>query len=101
LNTANTSRYNEALALTNQALALDPNNARAAQVRDRLKIELSRASPSMTEAASEQEYVRAVREFQQGNNILAMSIIQRLLQNPANANNVRYNELRRRIEATM
>jgi hypothetical protein len=101
LATSNTARYNEALSLANQAIALDPTNVIAAQLRDRVQIIMARASTYLSGAEAEQEYIRAVREFQMGNNIVAMTIVQRLLQNPANANNVRYNELRRRIQATM
>jgi hypothetical protein len=98
------SRYEEILALANRALELDPTNTVAAQVKDSVQIAINNRSAAATlasDAAGEQEYLRALREYTQGNNILAMSIVQRLLQNPAYRDNVRFNELRRRIASTM
>jgi hypothetical protein len=98
------SRYEEVLSLANRALELDPANTVAARVRDNVRIAINNMNASailVSDAAAEQEYLRALREYTQGNNILAMSIIQRLLQNPAYQNNIRFNELRRRISATM
>ncbi|MDR3301879.1 MAG: hypothetical protein LBT01_05015 [Spirochaetaceae bacterium] len=95
------AQYEEALSLVQRALELDPTNTRAGQVRDRVQVAIGSSGSLVSDTASEQEYLRAVREFQQGNGILAMSIVERLLQNPVNRGNVRINELRRRIAATL
>jgi hypothetical protein len=95
------ARYAEALSLARRALILDPGNSVAAQTADRLQISQSADAVLVADTAGEQDYFRAVREFQQGNGILAMSIVERLLQNPANRNNVRINALRRRIQSSL
>jgi hypothetical protein len=95
------SQFEEALELVRRAQQLDPANTLAGLVMDNIQVAIGSAGSFVSDTASEQDYFRAVREFQQGNGILAMSIVERLLQNPANRGNVRINELRRRIAATL
>ncbi|GMO18203.1 MAG: hypothetical protein Pg6A_04940 [Termitinemataceae bacterium] len=59
----------------------------------------SRAATIISDSNAEQEYMLAVMEFQQGRTLNALARIQRLLRNPANKNNQRFNELLRRINA--
>ncbi|MDR0410223.1 MAG: hypothetical protein LBH18_07525 [Spirochaetaceae bacterium] len=93
------SQYPLVLENVNEALRLNPNNALAMQVKDRVQVAMG--SASAVDSQTEQEYMRAVRELQNGNNLLALSIVQRLLQRPENRDSVRLNELRRRIESSM
>jgi hypothetical protein len=95
------SQYAGVLDLVNQALQLNPNNALAMQIKDRVQLAIGSGNVVVSDQATEQEYLRAVREFQQGNNILALSIVRRLLQNQNNKNDERINALYKRISATM
>lgn len=98
--------YAEASRLAGEALRLNPNDSSAASLLDRIRLSSAReaenrASAVVADQAAEQEYLLAVREFQQGRSLTAYTIIRRLLQRPANQNNTRFNELLRRISATM
>jgi hypothetical protein len=93
------SQYQLVLENVNEALRLNPNNTFAMQLKDRVQIAMG--GTQSIDRYTEQEYIRAVREFQNGNNLLALSIIQRLLQRPENRNSVRLNELLQRIQSSM
>jgi hypothetical protein len=93
------SQYPLVLENVNEALRLNPNNTLAMQLKDRVQVAMG--SAQAVDSYTEQEYIRAVREFQNGNNLLALSIVQRLLQRPENRNSVRLNELLQRIQSSM
>jgi TolA-binding protein len=93
------SQYPLVLENVNEALRLNPNNTLAMQIKDRVQVAMGGAQTA--DSYTEQEYLRAVRELQDGNNLLALSIVQRLLQRSENRNSVRLNELLRRIQANM
>jgi hypothetical protein len=93
------SQYPLVLENVNEALRLNPNNTLAMQLKDRVQVAMG--SAQTVDSYTEQEYIRAVREFQSGNNLLALSIVQRLLQRPENRNSVRLNELLQRIQSSM
>jgi hypothetical protein len=50
---------------------------------------------------SQDEYTKAVQEFQRGNTLNALAIVQQLLQNPKNRNSTLILELQRRIESVL
>ena len=93
------SQYPLVLENVNEALRLNPNNTLAMQLKDRVQVAMGSAQAA--DSYTEQEYIRAVTEFQSGNNLLALSIVQRLLQRPENRNSVRLNELLQRIQSNM
>jgi hypothetical protein len=93
------SQYPLVLENVNEALRLNPNNTLAMQIKDRVQVAMG--SVQAADSYTEQEYLRAVSELQNGNNLLALSIVQRLLQRPENRNSVRLNELLRRIQSSM
>jgi DNA-directed RNA polymerase subunit F len=93
------SQYPLVLENVNEALRLNPNNTLAMELKDRVQVAMG--SGQSADTYTEQEYIRAVRELQNGNNLLALSIIQRLLQRPENRNSVRLNELLQRIQSNM
>jgi hypothetical protein len=93
------SQYPLVLENVNEALRLNPNNTLAMQLKDRVQVAMGSAQAA--DSYTEQEYIRAVSEFQSGNNLLALSIVQRLLQRSENRNSVRLNELLQRIQSSM
>ncbi|MDR2490363.1 MAG: hypothetical protein LBD20_03065 [Spirochaetaceae bacterium] len=97
----NPAQHAAALDLVNEALRINPNSTLAMSVKDRLQVAMSRQNVAVIDRTTEQEYIRAVSELQRGNTIIAMSIVQKLLQNPNNRNSVKINELLRRIEAML
>ncbi|MDR1898579.1 MAG: hypothetical protein LBQ55_01065, partial [Treponema sp.] len=94
-----TVQFEVALTQLDQALQLNPNNTLAMSLKDRLQSQ--RGGGGGLDTASEAEYQRAVRELQQGRSLVALSIVQQLLQNPQNRNSVRILELQRRIQSVL
>jgi hypothetical protein len=94
-----TVQFEVALTQLDQALRLDPNNTLAMSLKDRLKSQMG--GGGSLDTASEAEYQRAVRELQQGRPLVALSIVQQLLQNPQNRTSVRILELERRIQSVL
>jgi hypothetical protein len=95
------SQRKQALDLINESLRLNPNSTLAMNIKDRLQVAIARQNAAVIDRSTEQDYLRAVSELQRGNTIIALSIVQRLLQNPANQNSTKIRNLQRRIEAMM
>lgn len=93
-------QFEVALRQLNEALTLDPNNSQAQTLKDRVQTELGGGNIVLSSAA-EGEYQRAVRELQQGNNLVALAIVQQLLQDPRNRSSTRILELQRRIQSIL
>jgi tetratricopeptide (TPR) repeat protein len=95
------SQFPVALEQLNQALLLNPGNNQAMVLKDRVLTELGGDSSVVLSSAAEREYQRAVQELQQGNTLVAMTIVRQLLQDPQNRNSTRILELQRRIESIL
>jgi hypothetical protein len=95
------SQFPVALEQLNQALLLNPGNNQAMSLKDRVLTELGGGGSVVLSSTAEREYQRAVQELQQGNTLVAMSIVRQLLQDPQNRNSTRILELQRRIESIL
>ncbi|GHT50404.1 hypothetical protein FACS1894102_5900 [Spirochaetia bacterium] len=95
------SQFPTVLDNVNEALRLNPNNVLALQLKDQVQTAMGTAAVSPDDIYTEQEYIRAVTALQNGQKILAMSIVERLMQMPRNRDSVRIKNLRQRIEASM
>jgi TolA-binding protein len=93
-------QFEVALRQINEALTLNPNNSRAMSLKDRVQTELGGGNIVLSSAA-EGEYQRAVRELQQGNTLVALAIVQQLLQDTRNRSSTRILELERRIQSIL
>jgi hypothetical protein len=69
-------------------------------IKDRLQTRMGGGGASLN-TASEAECQRAVQELQQGRPLVALSIVEQLLQNPQNQHSVRILELKRRIQSVL
>ena len=96
-----TTLYEVALTQINEAIALNPENTDAARVKDRLLNRMSVPGAIVLSSQDEDEYQRAVRELQAGNNLVAMAVVERLMQNPRNRNITKLIELQRRIQSVL
>jgi hypothetical protein len=92
------SQYEAALTQINEAITLNPNNADATRIKDRLLTRMTVPGATVLNSQDEAEYQRAVRELQQGNYLVAMTVARRILDNPRNRNITKVLELQRRIE---
>jgi len=95
------TQYEVAVAQINEAIALNPENIEATLVKDRLLTRMSAPGAIVLNSQDESNYQRAVRELQSGNNLMAMAIVERLLQNPNNRNVIKLIELQRRIQSVL
>jgi hypothetical protein len=95
------AQFPVALEQLNQALLLNPSNNLAMSLKDRVQTELGGGGSVVLSSAAEREYQRAVQELQQGNTLVAMTIVRQLLQDTKNRNSTRILELQRRIESIL
>ncbi|MEJ5189647.1 MAG: hypothetical protein WHT84_10590, partial [Breznakiellaceae bacterium] len=95
------SQFPVALEQLNEALKLNPNSEEAITLKDRIQAEVGGQAVVVLSSAAEREYQRAVQELQNGNTIVALSIVQQLLQDPKNRNVPKLRELERRIQARL
>ena len=99
---ANTrSQFPVALAQLNEALKLNPNNEQAVSLKDRIQTDVGGQATVVLSSAAEREYQRAVQELQNGNTIVALAIVEQLLQDPKNKNSTKLVELQKRIQSRL
>lgn len=95
------AQFPAALEQLNEALRLNPNNEQAGLLKDKIQTDVGGQASVVLSSAAEREYQRAVQEYQQGNTIVALSIVEQLLQDPRNRNSNRILELQRRIQSRL
>jgi tetratricopeptide (TPR) repeat protein len=95
------TQYEVALEQINEAIRLNPDNADAARVKDRLLNRMSVPGAIVLTREDEEDYQRAMRELQAGNNLVAFALVERLMQNPRNRNITKLIELQRRIQSVI
>jgi tetratricopeptide (TPR) repeat protein len=97
------TQFEVALAQINEAIALNPDSTEAMQVKDRLLNRMNMNDPAnvVLNSQDEAEFQRAQRELSVGNDLVALSIVNRLLQNPTNRNVYKLIELQRRIQSVL
>jgi tetratricopeptide (TPR) repeat protein len=86
-----------AVSLLEQAVDLNPDNDRAKFLLDQLRIRLGGEATVALTTADEQRYRRAETLFSQGRPLQALSIVERLLDEPENQAYPPLVDLRRRI----
>ena len=101
LDANNTAQFEVALTQINEAITLNPENTQATIVKDRLLARISRPSAVVMSSQDETAYNQALMEYQQGNLIMALAIVQRLLRNPQYRNISKIVELERRVQALL
>ncbi|MDR0450229.1 MAG: hypothetical protein LBH26_03090, partial [Treponema sp.] len=94
-------QFEVALRQLNEALTLNPNNTQAMALKDQIQTEMGESGNIVLSSAAEGEYQRAVRELQQGNTLVALAIVEQLLQDPRNRTSTRILELERRIHSIL
>jgi tetratricopeptide (TPR) repeat protein len=94
-------QFEVALRQLNEALALNPNNTQAMTLKDQLQIRMSGTETVVIDSRSEAEYQRAVMELQRGNPLVALAIVEQLLQDSRNRSSTRILELQRRIQSRL
>ncbi|HON14452.1 MAG TPA: hypothetical protein PK897_10025, partial [Treponema sp.] len=85
----------------NEALKLNPNNEQAISLKDRIQTDVGGQATAVLSSAAEREYQRAVQELQNGNTIVALAIVEQLLQDPKNKNSTKLVELQKRIQSRL
>jgi tetratricopeptide (TPR) repeat protein len=95
------TQFEVALTQINEAISLNPNNTQATVVKDRLLNRMAQPNAIVMNSQDEAAYNQALMEYQQGNYLMALAIVQRLLQNPQYRNIAKILELQRRVQALL
>jgi hypothetical protein len=95
------AQYEVALTQLKEAITLNPQNTEATQARDRLLSRMSVPGGIVLSSEDEADYQRALRELNLGNSLVALSLVERLMQNPKNRNITKLVELQRRIQSVL
>jgi hypothetical protein len=101
IDTNTRSQFPVALAQLNEALKLNPNNEQAVALKDRIQTDVGGQATVVLSSAAEREYQRAVQELQNGNTIVALAIVEQLLQDPKNKNSTKLVDLHKRIQSRL
>ncbi|MCL2804409.1 MAG: hypothetical protein FWD26_00525 [Treponema sp.] len=96
-----TALFETALENIEQAITLNPENAEATRVKDRLLSRMSVPAAIVLTSQDEEIYQRAIRELQAGNNLVARALVERLMENPRNRNITKLVDLQRRIQSIL
>jgi len=96
-----TALFETALAQTDEAIALNPQNTEATRIKDRLLSRMSVPGAIVLAIDDEEIYQRAMRELQAGNNLVANALVERLMRRPENRNITKLVELQRRIQLVL
>lgn len=91
----------QALARLDQAIALNPNNEAAITLKDRIQIAVGGKAAVVLSSADEASYNRAIQELRNNNVVGAYTIVERLLQNPANRRSSKILDLQKQVQARM
>jgi len=95
------AQYDVARLQLDEAIVLNPDNTEAMRVRDILLGRMSIPGTIILTMDDEAYYQQALREFNAGNNLVAYSLVEMLLQNPRNRNITKVLELQRRIQSVL
>lgn len=90
-----------ALSRLDQAIALNPNNESAITLKDRIQIAVGGKAAVVLSSADEASYNRAIQELRANNVIGAYTIVEQLLQTPANRRSSKILDLQKQVQARM
>jgi hypothetical protein len=96
-----TTQFEVAMTQINQAITLNINNTEAPRIKDQLNYRMANPGSNVLNSQDEAKYQLAVQEYQRGNNFVALSIVQEILQNTRNRNITKVLDLERRIRSQL
>ncbi len=91
----------QALSRLDQAIALNPNNDNAIMLKDRIQIAVGGKAAVVLSSADEASYNQAIQELRNNNVVGAYTIVERLLQTPANRRSSKILDLQKQVQARM
>lgn len=91
----------QALGRLDQAIALNPNNDSAIMLKDRIQIAVGGKAAVVLSSADEARYNQAIQELRNNNVIGAYTIVEQLLQTPANRRSSKILDLQKQVQARM
>ena len=91
----------QALAKLDQAIALNPNNDSAIMLKDRIQIAVGGKAAVVLSSADEARYNQAIQELRNNNVLGAYTIVEQLLQTPANRRSSKILDLQKQVQARM
>ena len=84
-----------------QAIALNPHNDNAIMLKDRIQIAVGGKAAVVLSSADEASYNQAIQELRNNNVIGAYTIVEQLLQTPANRRSSKILDLQKQVQARM
>lgn len=97
----NEAQLRNALDKLNQALALNQNNDQAILLKDRVQVSLGGRASVVLSSADEAMYQKAIQELQKNNIVGAYSLVEQLLQKPANRRSAKVLDLQKKVKALL
>lgn len=97
--TTDEKKLNEALSYINQALAILPDDATAANLKDEITTRIGGTTSTVLSTEDEKLYRLAIQRLQSNNIVGANMIVEQLLRKPQNASSQKIKELKNKIDA--
>lgn len=101
VDSGDTGRFGFAMEQLNEAVGLDPNNAQASALRDRILTFQGGSSQIVLSSYAEEQYRQAVQQFQDGNYLQANATVERLLADAKNKRSQKILDLYKKIQARL
>ncbi|MCR5290829.1 MAG: hypothetical protein K6E51_12625 [Treponema sp.] len=97
----NPDELRKAIKTLDSAIALNPNLSAAMDLKDKIQLDIGGTAAVVLTSADERQYQLAIQELQKNNIIGANSIVEQLLQTPANRRSSKILELQKKVKALL
>ncbi len=97
----NEQELNKAIAKLNEALKIDPRNGKISDLKLKIQSQMGSRASDILSAEDNEEYLRAIQIYSEGNTLVAQSMVQSLMAKGNNKTNKKLVALKKRIEASL
>lgn len=94
-------KFRQALVKVDEAISLNPDNDAAMLLKDKIQMIVGGKAAVVLTSEDETKYQQAIQEMQKNNIITANSLVEQLLQKPANRRSSKLLELQKKIKALL
>ncbi|MCF0243000.1 MAG: hypothetical protein HUK25_10200 [Treponema sp.] len=97
----NEDKLREALKVVDRAIAMNPDDTEAIQLKDKIQTEIGGNASAVMSFEDERRYQLAIQALQKNNIITANAIVEQLLQKASNQKSAKILELQKKIKALL